>query len=173
MNREQYIDVYFESLFENVSLTDAQETDARTKYNSVIKKLTQKYYESDSIDNRFQLFGSYGKRTHLRPARDVDVQFILPYSQLERVNNWQGNKQSRFLQEIKDCLLERFPRTTIRSDEKVVVVNFADSTHDVEVLPSFKISDTFYYIPDTKKGGNWCPVPRKAPHLEPGLSRVW
>lgn len=154
MKKEQYIDAFYNLHFDKISLTERQEEDAKQKYTGVISKLCKSYYGDSEIDGRFILFGSYGKRTHIRPARDVDVQFIFPENDWNRVNEWNGNKQSRLLQEVKNYLIEKYPNTPIRADEKVVVVEFSDPCHDIEVLPSFKFGEV-YYIPDSKDGGRW------------------
>lgn len=84
------------------------------------------------------MIGSYGKHTHIRPARDIDVIFMLPPEKFEKYNDNQSNSQSQLLQDIKNILEEKYPNTPIKAFGKVVVLEFADTKHNVELLPALK-----------------------------------
>jgi len=74
----------FLKFYENIKLTSAQREDAKTKYTGVCKKLHDHYYSDAEYDGSTKLLiGSYGKQTHIRPARDVDVIFIMPPEKFE------------------------------------------------------------------------------------------
>src|SRR5213595_2656276 len=89
----------FSTLLDNLRLTDAQRTDGKTKQEGVRYALNRHYYDSySSTDNSF-LAGSWGKGTEIRPPRDIDVMFVLPFSVYDRYQQVQGNKQSQLLQE--------------------------------------------------------------------------
>jgi hypothetical protein len=69
--------------------------------------------------------------------------FELPAKDLERFKKVEGNGPSQMLQEVKRCLEARYPRTKIRGDGQVVVVEF--DRYRVEVLPAFYNADDDSY----------------------------
>ncbi len=127
----------FDKFLANVNLTSNQIQDARTKYRSIIAKLHSHYYGTDFDDSTAILIGSYGKGKPVRPPRDVDILFLMPYAEFSRYDSYAGNGQSQLLQDIKRILSDRFPTTDkIRGDGQVVVVPFSGG-HTVELLPAW------------------------------------
>lgn len=148
----------FEQFLENIRLTETQEEDAKTKYNSVCKKLHNEYYSDEYDGSTKFLFGSYKTKTNIRPItekQDVDVMFIMPESEFEKYNDYETNGQSALLQKIRELLKDKFTTTEeIRSWGKVVLIKFADGTHNIELLPAWTKGDIFI-IPNTENGGHW------------------
>src|SRR3990167_10886515 len=103
----------FDQFLENIKLTSDQLEDAKTKYDGVCKKLHDHYYTRTYSGSTKLLIGSYGKRTNIRPARDVDVIFILPSSEYKQSTS-SYNYQSYLLQKIKGILEEKYPDTDIK-----------------------------------------------------------
>lgn len=146
----------FLKFYENIKLTSAQRDDAKTKYEGVCKKLHDYYYPTTEYTGATKLLiGSYAKHTHIRPARDIDVIFMMPPEKFDQYDDNQSNCQSQLLQDIKKILEEKYPDTPIRADEKVIVLEFADTKHDVELLPAWEYEDGTFKIPDSKNGGSW------------------
>lgn len=147
----------FKKFLNCIRLTDVQEEDARRKYNGICKTLHDSYYENTTYDGSTKLLvGSYGKATHIRPPRDIDVLFKMLASEFERFDTLAGNKQSQLLQEIRSILKDKYTTTeVIKAFRKVVVIEFADDTHDVELLPAWQLTDGTFRIPDTENGGSW------------------
>lgn len=146
----------FEKFYEDIRLTQAQREDAKRKYDGVCCKLHSYYYPSITYDGstRF-LIGSYGKKTHIRPARDIDVIFIMPPEKFAQYDDNNSNCQSQLLQDVKAILKERYPNTPIKAFGKVVVLEFADSQHNVEIQPAWEKSDGTFVIPNSENGGSW------------------
>lgn len=144
----------FNGFLSNLKVTSTQQSDAETKVRGVTKCLNKKYYESDSEISHSFLVGSWGKKTHVRPPRDVDVFFVLPDSVYQRYALMSAslNKQSQLLQEVKGVLSGCYSSTKMRGDGQVVVVPFA--SYELEVVPAFQITDG-YRICDTNEGGRW------------------
>ena len=142
----------FDQFLANIKLTSEQIEDARVKYDGVCKKLHDHFYSTEYSGSTRYLIGSYGKRTNIRPARDVDVIFKLPSSKYQTDTNY--NYQSYLLQEVKDILLEKYPSTDIKGDGPVVVVNFSNN-HFIEVVPAIELDSGRFYIPITTNGGHW------------------
>lgn len=146
----------FLKFYDNIKLTPAQRDDAVTKHTGVCKKLHDYYYPNIEYNGSTKLLiGSYAKHTHIRPARDIDVIFIMPMEKFDQYDDNQSNCQAQLLQDVKKILEGKYPNTPIRADEKVVVLEFADTKHDVELLPAWENEDGTFKIPNSANGGSW------------------
>lgn len=143
----------FDQFLTNIRLTSDQLTDAKTKYDGVCKKLHDHYYSNEYDGSTKLLIGSYGKKTNIRPARDVDVVFMLPASEYKQSTD-DYNYQSYLLQKIKGILKEKYPNSDIRGDGPVVVVNFSNE-HYIEIVPAIELTNNKFKIPITSNGGYW------------------
>lgn len=147
---------HFLKFYENIKLTSSQKEDAIKKHTGVCKKLHDYYYpDIDFSGNTRLLIGSYGKHTHIRPARDIDVIFVMPPDKFDQYDDNQTNGQSQLLQDIKRILKEKYPDTPIKAFGKVVVLEFADTKHNVELLPAWENNDATFVIPNSEDGGHW------------------
>ena len=143
----------FDKFLANIRLTDDQVKDGIIKHGGVRKCLNGHYYGTSSETGNSMLVGSWAKGTRVRPPRDIDVLFALPYSVYQRYETKYGNKQSQLLQEVKSVLSATYTTTKMRADGQVVVVPF--TTYAVEVLPAFKLTGGQYWICDTNSGGKY------------------
>jgi len=143
----------FEQLHRNLSLTALQQQDAQSKFAGVVGCLNRRYYgTSSATDNAFAI-GSWGKRTAIRPPRDIDLYFLLPVNDHNRFQVYWGNRQSAMLQEVKEVLSSTYPDTDMRGDGQVVVVRF--ESYGVEVAPAFLLTNGRYLICNTRDGGSY------------------
>ena len=144
----------FRRFHEELSLSKDQIRDGLGKQDGVRKALHRAYYDESTEDPAGFVVGSWGKRTAVAPPGDVDVFFELPPEVYDRIETYQGNKQSALLQEVRGHLLDSYPQTQMRGDGQVVVVGF--NTTVVEVVPAFR-HDGYgrFYMPDTNNGGQW------------------
>lgn len=147
----------FHKFYGNIKLTETQKTDAKTKYNGVCKKLHDNYYPNMEYNGSTKLLiGSYGKHTNIRPPRDVDVLFIMPDDKFEQYDDNDSNDQSQLLQDIKKILSGKYTTTgKIKGWGKVVLIEFSDGTHNIELLPAWKNQNGSFTIPNSKNGGSW------------------
>lgn len=147
----------FKKFLDRIKLTDPQKSDAKTKIRSVCEALHSKYYPTTTYDGSTKLLiGSYGKQTHIRPPKDIDLLFKMPDSEFERFDSLSGNKQSQLLQEIRTTLKNRFSTTEeIKAWGKIILINFTESNHTVELLPAWRLDSGEYRIPNTSDGGSW------------------
>lgn len=145
----------FTKFIENITLTDNQWKDAKTKYEGVCACLDKHFYDSAYNENHKFLFGSYKLRTPVRPIvpeQDVDVLFKIDYSTYVKYQN----NPAGLLQEVRKALKEKYTTTdTIKAWGKVVLIQFSDGTHNVEVLPAYETASGKFYIPNTENGGSW------------------
>lgn len=123
--------------------------------------LRKKYFPtSKKTAEHITILGSLAKDTGVEPLLDADVLFRMPAGTYTRFNDYSGNGQSALLQEVRDVLLGRYPRTKIRGDGPVVVVSFSDAPA-VEVVPGVLLDDgsnilsASGYVPVTRDGGSW------------------
>lgn len=79
--------------------------------------------------------------------------FVLPREVKRRFDKYSGNGQSALLQEVRETVAERYPRTTIRGDGQVVLIKFLSCP--IELVPVFANSDSSFEYPDTNDGGSW------------------
>lgn len=149
----------FTKFADNIRLTANQEEDAKTKYDGVCKKLHTSYYDTEYDGSTKLLFGSYRLKTNVRPFtdnHDVDVLFKIPKETYDKYKAYESNGPASLLQEIKDFLNEKYTTTDkIKAWGKVVLVEFTDKTHNVEVLPAFEEEDGTFIIPNSENGGSW------------------
>jgi len=149
----------FAKFADNIRLTENQQQDAKTKYEGVCEKLHTSYYDTEYDGSTKFLFGSYKTKTNIRPLtpdQDVDVIFKIPDETYKRFKNYDGNGPSALLQEIRGYLKEKYTTTDkIKAWGKVVLVQFSENTHNVEVLPTHEESDNSFTIPNSSDGGSW------------------
>lgn len=145
----------FNDFLENITLTDAQMKDAKSKYEGVCRCLDRHFYDSGYNESHKYLFGSYKLRTCTRPIipeQDVDVLFKIDNGTYEKYKN----NPSGLLQEVRIALKDTYTTTDrIKAWGKVVLVNFAEGKHNVEVLPALELNDKTFLIPNTENGGRW------------------
>jgi len=131
------MELNFKKFIEELTITAPQKDDAKTKYTGVCKKLFTKYYEGEYNESKKYLFGSYKTCTSIRPIQpdqDVDVLFRIPKATYEKFKAYTSNGPASLLQEIRDCLNEKYTTTdVIKAWGKVVLVQFAVGAHNVEV----------------------------------------
>lgn len=126
----------------------------KTTSGEIAKKLNNYYYGlQGEINENMYIVGSVGRNTAIDHSSDLDLLFDLPNSVYKKFDAYTSNGQSALLQEVKGVLAERYPKTTMRGDGQVVVIEFANYT--VELVPGFKQSDDRFKYPDTHDGGSW------------------
>lgn len=136
------------------------------RYKTITKAINREFWNSSSDTSNSFYVGSYGRGTAVDTS-DLDVLVELPNDQYDRFNSPYGNGPSRLLQTVKNAVLESYPRSDVKGDGQVVVINFSDGIK-FEILPAFRklsyigIWDGTYKYPDTHMGGNWMSTNPKA-----------
>ena len=128
--------------------------DMKISAGEIAKKLNAKYYDEDNDkESHIYVVGSVGRNTAINNCSDLDMLFDLPVDVYKKYNAYETNGQSALLQEVKKILEERYPKTRLRGDGQVVVIEFSKFT--VELVPGFKQNDGRFKYPDTHDGGSW------------------
>jgi len=149
----------FKTFNSNIRLTEKQESDAKTKYDGVCKTLHNYYYQLVYNGSTKFLFGSYKKKTNIRPIvreQDVDVLFYMPKDEFKKYDEYKGNGQSALLAKIREVLKDTYTTTDkIKAWGKVVLIEFTENKHNIELLPAWENYDGTFKIPNTENGGSW------------------
>lgn len=148
-----YVTRRFERFVDNLAITSNQMIDGETKHHGVRNCLNLHYHQVDSETANSILTGSWGKELRVRPPRDIDVLFVLPWDVYDRFELRLGNKQSQLLQEVKGVLAAKYSETDMRGDGQAVVVRFASMP--VEVVPAFPATEGRFLICDTAGEGSY------------------
>lgn len=149
------MDAYFVEMLRRLRLTKPQQKDAETKYTRVAKILHTEFYDTEYTGSTKLLIGSYGKKTNIRPPGDVDLLFKIPAEVLAQYQDYEGNGAAALLQRVRTVLGKTYTTTDkISAWGKVVLVKFADGTHDIELLPGYE-ADGVFIIPNSEDGGSW------------------
>ena len=137
------------------------------RYRRITRAVNSEFWSSTSEIAHSLYVGSYGRGTAIDTS-DIDMLVELPREEYNRYDTLKGNGQSRLLQALKNAIMQTYPRSNIRGDGQVVVIDFTDGIR-FEVLPAFRQIDWWgnwnekYDYPDSNMGGNWLTT---APQLE-------
>lgn len=143
-----------------------QRSKVSERYKRITKVVNKEFWNSESDTAHSFYVGSYGRGTAIDTS-DIDILVELPRNEYERFDAHKGNGQSRLLQAVKSAIQASYPRSNIRADGQVVVIDFSDGIK-FEILPAFKQLDFFgnwngkYDYADTNMGGNWLTTDPKA-----------
>lgn len=127
-----------------------------TTIGEIAKKLNKEYYNLDKEDKEHMyVVGSVGRGTAIKGVSDLDLIFDLPEDTYKKFDGYgeNSNGQSALLQEVKNILKTRYPKTDISGDGQVVVIEFTN--YKVELVPGFRQKDDSFKYPNTHNGGSW------------------
>lgn len=136
------------------------------RYKTITKAVNKEFRNINSDSDYSFYVGSYGRGTAIDTS-DLDVLVELPDDEYEHFHFLSGNGASRLLQAVKNAVMIPYPKTNIRADGQVVVVQFSDDMR-FEILPAFRNIDYWgnwdgtYIYPDSHMGGNWLTTNPKA-----------
>ena len=136
------------------------------RYKRITRAINREFWNNESETAHSFYVGSYGRGTAIDTS-DIDILIELPRDIYNQYDAHKGNGQSRLLQTVKNAILETFPRSDIKADGQVVVIDFSDGIK-FEILPAFKNFNYWdsciatYDYPDSNMGGNWLSTNPKA-----------
>ena len=137
----------FKQFLKNIRVSKAEIIGNR--YDRITKALNKQFRNSLSKkDNSLQV-GSYGRYTGIKGISDLDMLYIMPDSKWTTYEKAPG----QLLKDTKNAILATFPRTKVRVDTLVVVVQYKN--FKVEVQPVFKEKDGSFKYPYTSNGKPW------------------
>ena len=134
------------------------------RYKTITRAVNRSLWNIYSDSSHSFYVGSYGRGTAIDTS-DIDVLIEVPNDFYVNSSYTTYNPQSRLLQVVKKATLESYPRSDIRGDGQVVVIEFSDGMK-FEVLPAIKFTSLLigeiYTYPDTHMGGKWLSTNPKA-----------
>ncbi len=134
------------------------------RYRTITRAVNRSLWNSDSDSSHSFYVGSYGRGTAINTS-DIDILIEVPDKFYVNTSYTTYNPQSRLLQVVKNAILERYPRSKVRGDGQVVVIDFSDGIK-FEILPAIKsvswLCGEIYNYPDTHMGGRWLSTNPKA-----------
>lgn len=152
----------FERLDERITASTDELNVAVRRVIDCAATLTAHYYP-ETGGRHLTVIGSVAKATSTSPMADADAVYHMPLGTYDRFDAYAHNGQSALLQEVRGVLARRFPRTTVRGDGPVVVVQFT-SGPNAEIVPAVLVSDpadlvhVSCWVPVTRDGGSWEPA---------------
>ena len=126
------------------------------RYHSITTIINKEFWGIDNDKLHSLYVGSYGRGTAVLES-DVDILIELPLTEYDRFSSASGNGQSRLLQAVKSKIMMLYPRTEVKANGQVVVLNFVDGLK-FELLPAFRTENygtPIYTYGDTNNGGKW------------------
>lgn len=81
----RYVTQRFEGLLKELQITAAQAELGEARHRAIRAALNLHYWNSLSETDNSILIGSWGKRTRVRPPRDIDIMFFLPAAVLAAI----------------------------------------------------------------------------------------
>ncbi|MCO6518186.1 MULTISPECIES: nucleotide-binding domain-containing protein [Snodgrassella] len=122
-----------------------------TRYGELTTALNRQFRDTDSKTANTLQVGSFGRKTGINNISDLDMLYIMPESKWKNYNTSGG--QLKLLQDTKEAISKRYPKTKVQVDRLVVTVTYTN--FHIEVQPVFEQDDGSYKYPDTKNGGSW------------------
>lgn len=138
----------FSEFITNLAISNADTISFR--YGELTSALNKQFRDTESKTANTLQVGSFGRKTGIDGISDLDMLYIMPKSKWD---DYKDGKQLKLLQDTKEAILKRYPKTKVKVDRLVVTVTYTD--FHVEVQPVFEQEDQSYYYPDTKDGGSW------------------
>ena len=143
----------FLNFCKNIDMSDNTISKIQNRYHQITQRINKDYWNTDSENYHSLYVGSYGRGTEIY-ASDIDMLVQLPYSVYERINNYSGNKQSAFLQEIKKSIEKTYSTSYLKGDGQIIQIPFTDGIN-FEVLPAFENNNSSFTYANTNDGGEW------------------
>lgn len=138
----------FKSFLENIKVTNEDQISLR--YGEITGALNKEFRNTESKTNNNLQVGSYGRWTAIQGISDLDMLYIMPATKWD---DYKNGGQSKILEDTKNAIKNRYPRTDIFVDSPVVRVLYTN--FHVEVQPVFEQEDGSFKYPDTSNGGSW------------------
>jgi Second Messenger Oligonucleotide or Dinucleotide Synthetase domain len=125
------------------------------RYKRITRQLNTDFRETTSDTANSLYVGSYGRDTAAKGVSDLDMAYVLPYSEYVKYVAYTSNGPSALLQSVKQSIRNTYPTSDSFGDGQVVVISFDDNIK-FEVLPVFENKDgESWTYPNANDGGSW------------------
>lgn len=125
------------------------------RFKTIVQKVNLDYRNIRYDYGNAFFIGSYGRGTAIKGTGIFNIMMVLPADHFKRIDKYDGNGQLNLLRELRDIIVEIFPDTIIKEEEKgEVIVPFPDGMI-FEMIPAFINSRGNYFYPSIADGGSW------------------
>lgn len=138
----------FRDFIANLAIDNTETISSR--YGELTSALNKKFRDTESKTAHTLQVDSFGRKTGIKGISDLDMLYIMPKGKWE---TYKDGKQLKLLQDTRDAILARYPKTKVKVDRLVVTVTYTN--FHVEVQPVFEQDDGSFKYPDTKGEGSW------------------
>lgn len=138
----QTSDIFF-GLISNLKVDNSETIAARR--DEITKRLNKEFRGLESSTTNRLMAGSYGRATAIKGISDLDLLYILPAS-IRSAYEKEGGP-SKVLARTRASIQDRYPKTSVKVDRLVVVVEFTNFMFEVQ--PVFENADRSFSYPDT------------------------
>lgn len=138
----------FSQFLANLAITNLETISSR--YGEITAALNKQFRDTDSKTANTLQVGSFGRKSGINGISDLDMLYIMPKTKWDTYKN---GGQLKLLQDVKNAIQSRYPKTSVRVDRLVVTVTYTN--FHVEVQPVFEQEDGSFKYPDTNNGGCW------------------
>src|SRR3546814_805365 len=145
----------FSAFKDNYNISSDLISSISRRYKRITRQLNKDFWTTDSDTAHSLYVGSYGRDTAAKGISDLDIGFVLPYSQYKKYNPYETNGQSALRQAVKTSIQNTYRTSDSFGDGQVVVIKFDDRL-TFEVLPVFENKDgESWTYPNANNGGSW------------------
>jgi hypothetical protein len=130
------------------------------RYKRITRQLNTDFRNTTSDTANSLYVGSYGRDTAAKGVSDLDIAYVLPYSEYVKYSAYTSNGPSALLQAVRQSIRNTYPTSDSFGDGQVVVISFNDNIK-FEVLPVF----------ENKDGQSWTYPNAEASETTPGPGR--
>ena len=109
----------FSNFCDKIEMDDQTISNIIYRYHQITKRINKDYWDIDSDTYHSLYVGSYGRGTEIY-ASDIDMLVQLPYSIYQKFNNYSGNKQSAFLQDVKKTIEKTYSTSFLKGDGQII-----------------------------------------------------
>jgi Second Messenger Oligonucleotide or Dinucleotide Synthetase domain len=125
------------------------------RYKRITRQLNTDFRNTTSDTANSLYVGSYGRDTAAKGVSDLDMAYVLPYSEYAKYIAHTSNGPSALLQAVKQSIRNTYPTSDSFGDGQVVIIGFDDKIK-FEILPVFENKDgESWTFPNANDGGSW------------------
>jgi hypothetical protein len=143
----------FKDFIGNLGITGREVISAR--YERITKALNKAFRNTESPTANSLQVGSYARKTGINGISDLDIIYVLPAGEWNRLKN----DQSKALVETREAIETTYSSTSVKVDRLVVAVQF--DNYKIEVQPCFEQNDGSFLYPDTYRNEWLVTMPRQ------------
>jgi len=131
------------------------QTTINRRFKKIAQKINAEYWNLKSESRNTYYIGSYGRGTAIKSNGNINILVVLNPEYFQEIDSYEGNGQIHLLKELKGKMIDIFPETVMKEEEKgEIIIPFKDGLI-IEIIPAFLNPRGNYYYPNISDGGSW------------------